>query len=190
MTNDFAHSAAPITGGIGGLGYQPGPTVGLGDFMVQGGGYPAAAQTILQGSAGAQSQLVQAYHSLYQQKAEGIASGQGEATNRLLASGASQGYSPDLIRQMQAGSNAQAQGAIGEAAGAAGYGLHNDLASLTKGTATELAGLKDSEIHDLFQAYLAKKGLKMQQEAMGVGLLGDVIGGAATAASSGGAKTG
>lgn len=181
MAADHGYSQAPI-GNFNGLQWTPGAPPGLADWALEGsGGYKSAAATIMQGSQSAQEELIAGYHDLYRQKAEGISAGLNEQSNRLLGSASSQGYSPDMVRKMLAGTYATGAQQLGAVGGETGYGMHSDIATLTKGTATELAGLKESEIHDILNAYLAKKGLKAQQQGMEFGLAGSVLGAAGTA---------
>lgn len=177
----------PNVGGFGSLNYQPlgGPAANIPGFpagIQNANGFGAAAQSILTGSAGAQQSLIDAYRSQYQQRAEGIASAQGENADRLGAQSASQGISPDLVQRMLLGSNAQTQRDIGAARGDSDLNLGMSISELMKGTGTELAGLKLNEIQTLLQAYLASKARSAANKSAGIQALGSAAGLAGQAA--------
>lgn len=185
----------PEVGGFGGQTYQGIPNVpGVPGGIQNQHGYPAAAQAILTGSAGAQQSLIEAYRAQYQQRAEGIASAQGEMTDRLGAQGSSQGFSNDIIQRMLLGSNAQTQRDIGAARGEGEKDFGIALAELLKGTGGEIASLKMHELQQVIQAYVASKARSAAKKTAGIAAIGGAVGLAGQAAfggvGGGGAGTG
>lgn len=183
----MVNTIVPNVGGFGNFNYQGlgganAVIPGLPGGIQNGNGYAAAAQSILTGSQGAQDALLKAYRAQYQQRAEGIAGAQAEQADRLGAQASSQGISPDLIQRMLLGSNADTQRQIGAARGEGEVDYGTALAELLKGTGTELAGLKESELQQFIQAYIASKARAAGNKATWIGAGANVLGAGATAA--------
>lgn len=186
----MVNTIVPNVGGFGNFNYQGlgganAVIPGLPGGIQNGNGYAAAAQSILTGSQGAQDALLKAYRAQYQQRAEGIAGAQGEQADRLGAQASSQGISPDLIQRMLLGSNADTQRQIGAARGEGQSDYFNSLAELLKGTGTELAGLKENELQQFIQGYIASKARAAGEKATWIGAGSNVLAGGVAALKGG-----
>ena len=85
----------PVSG-FGGQSYQALANIpGVPGGIQNKDGFAGAAQSILTGSQGAQEALLKGYRAQYQQRAEGIAAGQGEMADRLGANAAASGAARD-----------------------------------------------------------------------------------------------
>lgn len=143
--------------------------------------FPQAAGYLLQGSERAAASGVRGFEAGYRARAQGVAAGFNEQQNRVGGEVASQGYSPDLVRRMLFGQEAQTQAQIGTARAEADQGQHQFLAELQKNTGVELAGLKRDQINVLIQAYLAKKARTAGTQAGALQLAGSALGAGALA---------
>lgn len=173
--------------GYGGYQFTDPTNGGLGPAKYQ---YGQAANYLLQGSQGAQGEIMKGFESLYRHRAEGIAGAQQEFSNRLGGETAAQGLSPELARRMQFAGQQQAQAQIGSAYGEADAGMHNQLAELMKGTGVELANLKRDQISQILNAYLAKKARKASESGGITSLLSGGLGLAGSLFGPGGALAG
>lgn len=160
-----------------GLGYSYTPPIGaygLPPGYLQ--PFSAAAGYIGQSSQQAAEALRRASEQSFAARAEGIAGARSEDRRRLGFEAGASGYSPELLRRMNFGLDADAQAQIGAARGESMAGFEEALAELTKGTGTELASLKANELGMLMQAYLAAKGRQAARKAGKNNLLGGIVG--------------
>lgn len=174
--------------GAGGLDYQAftgnQAPQGLPPGLQGDNGFSAIARYALRGSANAEVRLRDAYGAAFARRLGGIASGQNEVERGVGYENRAQGLSTGFGMRSAMERRAQAIRDVGMAGAETAYGLNNDLATLDKGTATELAGVKRDEIGLTFQAYLARKAQKANQQAGYIGALGE-LGGAAIGAFGG-----
>lgn len=174
------------SGGFGGLEYDPITTpnapAGFPAGLQGSTGFSAVARSILQGSAGAERYTRSGYEALLAHRLGGISGAQSEYRRRLGYMESSDGLSPDAARRMIAERSANAVGEFGSVMGQTLSERDQSLGELYKGTATELAGLKRDEINLAFQAYLARKARKSNQQAAMIGAAGE-LGGAALGAA-------
>lgn len=179
----------PANRGYYGGGGQP---KGTPSFVSK--GYDEAADYIQQGSTIAEADLRQAFEDLFRHRASSLVAGQGEFKRRVGAEGASQGLSADLVRRGNFAGDARVRGEIGAARAESSSGLGFDLATLHKGTATELATLKGEETGSVMENFLqsrarktARKAAKAKLLSSAFGLLGQTAQAAATFGAGGGA---
>lgn len=170
------YQAGPSTPiGYGGFDYST-PTFSKGYPTEMLPGFGQIAGYIGQGSAGAEKNLRQGYEDAFRQRVEGISAGRNEQQRRLSGDVQAQGYSPEMLRRLMFSLGAQDQASIGEAKAQSDAGLHQQLADLIKGTGTELAGLKQSEMAQLIQALMQYKARASARAAGKNQLLGQLVG--------------
>lgn len=180
LTNGFGYT----------FGEQEGQGEGRGTSNLTRGSFSKAAGYLLQGSQMAAGSALQGFESMYRARAQGEAAAFGEQQDRLGGEVASQGYSPDLVRRMLLGGQAQSQARIGQARGEADQGYQQFLAELQRNTGVELSDLSMEEMNFIQQAYLAKQARKAGEKAGYIGLAGSAMGAAGAAAGGlgGGSK--
>ncbi len=166
-------------GGYRGLAFDQGSEGGvLGRIMER---YGNASTNVLQGSRQAEDLLRGAYDDLFTTRAEGIV-GQRQSFDRSLENLArSQGYSQSLVDMLSEQAGFQTQGLLSEARSATQGDLGRYLAQLTKGTATEIAGLEQSAAQSLLEKDLGMVAADAARDAADKDLLGGIIGGVASA---------
>lgn len=166
--------------GYGGFDYQPfsgnQAPQGLPAGFQGDNGFAAIARYALRGSADAENHLRDAYGAAFARRLGGIASGQNEVERGVGYDTNAQGGSSALGMRGAVERRARAIQDVGMAGAESAYGLNNDLATLAKGTGTELAGVKRDELNLTFQAYLARKALKANTQAGYIGAAGEVLG--------------
>ena len=130
--------------GYGGFSYTPSSAGVLPKGL--GYGYGQAAGYILGGSQGAAEQTRLKYESMLRARTGGIGMAYGNQMQRGGNALAGQGISPILQQLLMHGQRSNALGQMASGAGEAESEYHGTLADLAKGTGTELAGLKTSEL--------------------------------------------
>lgn len=134
------------------------------------------------GSGAAAGLLRQGYEDAFRARAAGYAGEQGELERAAGAAASSQGLNPEVARRMLSEQKARGLQGLAGARGELSLGLNTDLASLAKGTGTELAGLKLAELTNVADYSAASKGAKAAKSAGVIGGIGSAIGGLAGAA--------
>lgn len=146
-------------GSWGGFNFQTTPTSGtsLGSQAFAGPqGIGSEAQFILQGSSGAEAALRRGYEMMLREQAGNVAGAQFEDQRRTRASLTSGGISPMLATLIARGRGARAQQDYGGAVASAGSDYETNLASLEKGTGTELAGARQYDLGMLLKAKMGR----------------------------------
>lgn len=173
------------TQGIAGLGYQsPGAldpkhaNVNNPRSQV----YHRAAQQVLQGAAGADEAMLQAYRDIYRARMGGAAAGQRQFVEQQGAEAAGMGLSPDLVRRLIANRQAQQAQMLGAQEGELAGAYQMARAPLIQQTGNTLASLGIDQLKWEMARADAKRAASNAQKAAGLGgVLGAVgaIGGAA-----------
>lgn len=182
-------------GGYGSFGYSPitgsAAPQGLPAGLQGRNGYAGAAATIIGGSRAAEESLQQGYRALFAKRALGVVGARQESQRRLVSDRRPMGLSGGLSRRIGLEQDTDSIRHLGEAGADADFGFFQSRAELQKGTATELAGLKERELGTSLSAYIARKARKQAATQGWIDFAGNVIGSAARAASgSGGAGGG
>lgn len=134
--------------------------------------------TVRGGTATAADYLQQGYENLFQQRAQGMIGGFGEAQSRMGAQAASQGLSPDVLQRLMFAPGQVLQANLGALSGESGAGLAFDLAKLMKGTSSEIAGLTEDELSLWVQKEMAKRAAKAGRNAGIMSGIGSLAGAA------------
>lgn len=182
QANDLINNSHSM-GSWGGFDFQSTPIRGSGVDQSMGGpqGIGSEAQFILQGSSGAEAALRRGYEMMLREQAGNVAGAQLEDTRRTGAQLTSSGVSPLLASLISRQRTTQAQGEYGGAVGGAGASFQNNLATLEKGTGSELAGVRQYDIGLLLNAR-AQRAATVAAEQSGLSKLAGVAIGAAGAA--------
>ena len=154
-------------------------------FFIQGGlganierAFDQARGEIQGGTSTAADFLRSGYESLFNQRAQGLVGGFGEASSRMGAQAAGQGISPDVLSRMLFAPGMELQGQLGSLLGESESGLDFDLAKLFKGTSSEMAGLTEEEMALFVNKEIAKRAAKSGKQAGMISGLGSMAGGA------------
>jgi hypothetical protein len=154
----------------GGMNYQQtgGGSTGLPGVFTGPQGLGSEAQFILQGSSGAEAALRRGYEAMLREQAGSSAEASMEEGRRSGAALGAAGVSPTLAGLIGGQRQVQAQGQVGQQMGGVTSSFESALAELAKGTASELAGVKQHEVGSLLDAYVGLKGAKMAGKGSGL----------------------
>lgn len=124
-----------------------------------------SANILQSGSRGAGDLIRQAYEGALAHRVGGVLSANRASKDRLLGEAGTVGLSANLGRRMGQEADTRALQEIGTVSGDLNMQKNLDLASLVKGSATELAGLNQGTLENLINLEAAKRGAAATKSA-------------------------
>lgn len=172
--DDWSYDPSKVLGGSG-FTLDPGAAPGGFPYPIQS-GYAEAGRVTLQGTELASQALIGGYEELFRTRTEGAKGRLREQERFYAGEAASQGLDEGTVRQLGLLGQLTAGSEINQAEGESRSQALLALSQLLKGTGTELAGLKLSQVQTFLDYILGEKARAAAESASKKGLWGAALG--------------